>query len=194
MTYFISDLHFGHKNVLAYDKRPYGDDIEEHDEYLIQQWNSVVNITDDVWILGDISWYPAMKTIAIFERLNGIKHLVVGNHDKKLLRCQQVRELFVEITDYKEIEFDDGSGVVLCHYPIPCYNKHFYGWHHLYGHVHSTFEWDMINQFQNQMREQGKLSSMYNVGCMMDYMNYKPRTLAQILEANSSLKEDRCDD
>lgn len=184
MTYYISDLHFGHKNCMAYDNREFKS-IEEHDEHLIESWNSVVGNEDDVWVLGDISWYNSTKTIEIFKRLNGVKHLVAGNHDKKLLRNSDIRKLFVEIVDYKEIVFDDGTGVVLCHYPIPCYNNHFRGWYHLYGHVHNSFEWQMMKQVQYQMRELYlKPSRMYNVGCMMDYMNYTPRTLKEIVEAN----------
>jgi len=185
MTYFISDLHFGHRNILRFDCRPFST-IEEHDEYIINQWNDVVGVDDDVWILGDISWYSALKTVNIMKRLNGKKHLCIGNHDHKLIKSADVQQQFVEIVDYKEISFGDGTGVVLCHYPIPCYNKHFYNWYHLYGHVHATFEWTMIEDFQNQMREQHqKKSQMYNVGCMMKYMNYRPRTLEEILEANN---------
>lgn len=185
MTYFISDLHFGHRNILRFDCRPFST-IEEHDEYLISQWNDTVGTDDDVWILGDISWYSALKSVNILKRLNGKKHLCIGNHDHKLVKSVDFQHQFVEIVDYKEISFGDGTGVVLCHYPIPCYNKHFYNWFHLYGHVHATFEWTMIEDFQNQMREQHqKKSQMYNVGCMMKYMNYRPRTLEEILEANN---------
>lgn len=184
MTRYISDLHFGHTNCLAYDNREFNT-VEEHDEYIIKQWNSVVDPNDDVWILGDVSWYSATKTIAILNRLNGIKHLCIGNHDKKLLKNKDFRDAFVEITDYKEIEFDNGVGVVLSHYPIPCYNKHYYGWFHLYGHVHSGFEWNMMKQVQFQMRNlYEKQSHMYNVGCMIDYINYIPRTLNEIIKAN----------
>lgn len=184
MTFYIADLHFGHKNILAYDNREFPS-VEAHDEALIERWNSVVGIDDDVWILGDISWHGAMRTIEIFNQLNGTKHLVVGNHDKKLLRNRDVQKLFAEIVDYKEIELDDRIGVVLCHYPIPCYNKHFYGWIHLYGHVHTSFEWNIMKQVQYQMRVlYGKQSRMYNVGCMVSGMDYTPRTLQEILDMN----------
>lgn len=180
-TFFTADLHFGHKNCLAYDNREFPT-IEAHDEALIERWNSVVGIHDDVWILGDISWYPAMKTIEIFKRLNGVKHLCIGNHDKKLLRNQDVRNLFVEIVDYKEIQLDEKRGIVLCHYPIPCYNHHYYGWYHLYGHVHTSFEWNMMKQVQYEMRNlYDKPSNMFNVGCMVPGMDYTPRTLEEIL-------------
>lgn len=185
MTYFTADLHLGHKNVLRFDNRPFST-IEENDEYIISQWNDTVGNDDDVWILGDISWYPAAKTAEILKRLKVRKHLCIGNHDHKLLKSADVRQQFVEIVDYKEISFGDGTGVVLCHYPIPCYNKHFYGWYHLYGHVHSTFEWRMMAEVQTKMREVHNAKiEMYNVGCMMTYMRYRPRTLEEILEANN---------
>lgn len=81
-TFFVSDMHFGHKNALAFDNRPFPD-IKSHDRALIDNWNGVVNVDDDVWVLGDFSWYNATKTIEIFKQLNGIKHLIVGNHDNK---------------------------------------------------------------------------------------------------------------
>lgn len=70
MTYFISDLHFGHRNILRFDCRPFST-IEEHDEYLINQWNDTVGADDDVWILGDISWYAGLEL--------GIKGSIVVN-------------------------------------------------------------------------------------------------------------------
>ena len=179
---FISDLHFGHQNCLSYDNREFTS-IEAHDEALIEHWNSVVDIDDDVWILGDFSWYSAKKTIDIFNRLNGVKHLCIGNHDKKLLRNLDVRKLFVEIVDYKELQLTDKIGVVLSHYPIPCFNHHYYGWYHLYGHVHTSFEWNMMKQVKYEMEAlYDKPCKMFNVGCMVPGMDYKPRTIEEIIE------------
>lgn len=166
-TFFISDLHFGHKNCLALDNKPFKS-VEEHDEELIKRWNNVVDIDSDVWILGDFSWHNATRTIEIFEQLNGNKHLCIGNHDRKLLRNKDVRNLFTEIVDYKEIMLETGKGIVLSHYPIPCFNKHFYGWYHLYGHVHSSFEWNIIERVKYEMETlYDKECNMYNVGCMI---------------------------
>lgn len=187
-TFFISDLHFGHRNCLAFDNRPFKT-IEEHDAQLINRWNSVVGEADDVWILGDISWYDAQKTIQVFKQLNGRKHLCIGNHDEKLLKNKELRNLFVEICNYKEIAIeDDGirTGVVLCHYPIPCYNKHFYGWYHFYGHVHNSFEWNMMERVRYEMAAlYDKQCHMYNVGCMMSYMDYTPRKFKEIISAGN---------
>lgn len=181
-TYFISDLHqqFGHKNILSYDNRPFKT-IEDHDEALINNWNSVVGSDGTVWILGDFSWYGAEKTIEIFNRLNGTKNLCIGNHDHKPLKDKRVRDLFNEVCDYKELKISN-TCIVLCHYPIPCYNSHFYGWLHFYGHVHNSFEWNMMERTQYEMTVlYDKQCNMINVGCMMTYMEYTPRTAEDIL-------------
>lgn len=184
MNYFISDLHLGHKNVLSFDNRPFKD-IGENDYTIISNWNSVVGIDDDVYILGDISWYNSTKTIEIMKSLNGNKHLIKGNHDSKLLKNRELQKEFVEITDYKELCIDKDKSVVLCHYPIPCFKNHYYGWYHFYGHVHSSFEWNMMERIKYEMKAlYDKPCEMYNVGCMMTYMGYKPRTLEEIIGGN----------
>ena len=183
-NYFIADMHFGHKNVLSFDNRPFKD-IEEHDNTLITNWNNKVKEDDDIYIIGDISWHNASKTIDIVKSLNGVKHLIVGNHDRSLLKIKDFRSLFAEITDYKELLLPDRKGIVLCHYPMPCFKNHFYEWYHLYGHVHSSFEWNMMERVKREMKElYDKPCNMYNVGCMMPYMGYTPRMLEEILVAS----------
>lgn len=184
MNYFISDLHLGHKNALSFDNRPFKD-IDENDSTIISNWNSVVGIDDDVYILGDVSWYNSTKTIEIMKLLNGNKHLIKGNHDSKLLKNRDLQKEFVEITDYKELYVDKDKSVVLCHYPIPCFKNHYYGWYHFYGHVHNSFEWNMMERIKYEMKAlYDKPCEMYNVGCMMTYMEYKPRTLEEIIGGN----------
>lgn len=181
MDYFISDLHFGHKNCLAFDNRPFKT-IEEHDEYIIEVWNDTVGIEDDVYILGDISWYNSTKTIEIFKQLNGKLHLIKGNHDMAVLKNKAMRDLFVEIANYKELYCGEDKSIILCHYPIPCFKNHFYGWYHLYGHVHTSFEYNMMENLKLQMTElYDKPCNMYNVGAMLPYMAYRPRTLQEII-------------
>ena len=184
-NFYISDLHFGHDNVLRFDNRPFND-IPEHDDYIIKQWNEVVGIDDDVYILGDISWYNSTKSIEIFEQLNGIKHLIKGNHDYRVLKNPEFRNLFVEIVDYKELNLGNDVGLVLCHYPIPCFKNHYYGWYHFYGHVHNSFEWNMMEHIKKQMEElYSKPCNMYNVGAMMPYINYIPRTFEEIIKGET---------
>lgn len=80
-TWFISDTHFGHKNILEYEKehRPFST-VEEMNETIIERWNSVVKQKDTIYHLGDFAF--GKKNIEIASRLNGRKHLVMGNHDQ----------------------------------------------------------------------------------------------------------------
>lgn len=180
-TFYIADWHYGHKNCIAFDNRPYKD-VQEMNAALIENWNKVVSKNDTVYILGDMFWCSCKDAIPVLDRLNGRKILVKGNHD----RCdnEQFVNRFDKIVDYLEIK-DDGRDVVLCHYPIPCFKKHFYGWYHVYGHVHTSFEANMMEHNKYLMKElYGKQCNMFNVGAMVPYMNYTPKTLDEIIAAN----------
>lgn len=181
MNYFISDLHLGHDHILSFDNRPFTS-IEVNDRFIMKQWNDTVNVDDDVYILGDVSYHNVTKTIDILNQLNGNKHLIIGNHDHKFLKNKQFRDCFVEVCDYRELYLNEKESIVLCHYPIPCFKNHYYGWYHLYGHVHDSFEYKMMQHIKLEMTELYDMPcKMYNVGCMLDYMNYTPRTLDQIV-------------
>jgi len=185
----MSDPHFGHANSIRFDNRPFLT-VEDMDNELIKRWNSVVKADDIIYILGDISWHNTGKTFEIFSQLNGEKHLIRGNHDKSEKYPVKLKVLFKEIVDYKEIKVD-GIDVILCHYPIPCFNKHFYGSVHLYGHVHNSHENNYIENLRWQFNELDIPCNMYNVGCMMTYMDYTPKTLLEIISADIILNQDK---
>ena len=177
--FYISDWHYGHDNIIAFDNRPFKN-VDEMNKVLVENWNSVVSSGDIVYVLGDMFWCNLNISLPILNGLNGQKFLIKGNHD----RCNDSRFLkkFVKVTEYLEVD-DDGRKIVLCHYPIPCFKNHFYGWYHLYGHVHSSFEWNMMEHDKYLMQElYGKQCLMFNVGAMMPWMNYTPKTLNQIIE------------
>ena len=160
MIYVTSDLHFGHKNIIKYENRPFKD-IEEMDKKLIENWNKVISKTDKIYILGDFSWYKGEKTNEILEQLNGIKILIKGNHDKNFLDDKKFnKNLFEGIYDYLVIK-DNGIHYVLFHYPIAEFDGKNNGYIHLYGHIHSS----------NLLLE-GSLQHSYNVG--VDRNNYYP--------------------
>lgn len=183
MNYFIADLHIGHENVLKFDNRKWTD-IRVHDQELMKRWNDTVGMEDTVYILGDISWMNSTKTIEYFKQLNGTKVLLRGNHDARLLRNRELQTLFQEICDYKELDLGNGKGLVLCHYPIPCFKNHYYGWYHFYGHVHCGFEEHMMQHVRKEMEELYTVPcNMFNVGVMMDYMDYTPRTFEEIVNS-----------
>lgn len=180
--FYISDLHIGHANVIGFDNRPFVS-VEQMDATLIRNWNSVVRPGDTVYVLGDMFWRTGREAVPVLKKLNGQKFLIKGNHD----RCndRDFRDQFVKITEYLEVE-DKERKVVLCHYPIPCFKNHFYGWFHLYGHVHNSFEYNMMEHHKRLMRDlYDKPCQMYNVGSMMPWINYTPRTLDEIIAGYS---------
>lgn len=61
MIFVTSDLHFGHKNIIQYENRPFKN-IEEMDRKLIKNWNEIISENDTTYILGDFSWYKGEKT------------------------------------------------------------------------------------------------------------------------------------
>lgn len=178
MNFYIADTHFGHDNILHYDNRPYNT-CDEMEEDMVKKWNDAVSDSDTVYILGDFCWGNESEWIRILDRLNGHKVLIKGNHDIKI--SDNIKNKFDGIFDYKEIK-DNGVNVVLCHYPIPCYNKQYYGSVMLYGHVHISFQYEMMEHDKKLTKDlYDKPCLMYNVGCMVPYMNYTPRILLEIL-------------
>lgn len=149
---------------------------------LVNRWNSAVSIGDIVYILGDMFWCGAETAIPVLDLLKGTKILVRGNHDR--VKSSEMTRRFAGIVDYIEVK-DGNRDVILCHYPIPCFKNHFYGWYHLYGHVHNSFEYNMMEHVKQEMTAlYDKPCQMFNVGAMMPWMDYTPRTLDEILVAN----------
>ena len=79
--YLISDPHFGHKNIIKYENRPF-ESAEEMDEVMIENWNKTVSKKDTVICLGDFSFHSQETTAVILKMLNGRKELILGNHDR----------------------------------------------------------------------------------------------------------------
>lgn len=78
-TFFTSDMHYGHRNIIRYCTRPFAD-VDEMRETLVARWNEVVQPQDTVYVLGDFSLDEKhLKTV--LPRLAGKKHLILGNHD-----------------------------------------------------------------------------------------------------------------
>lgn len=185
-TFYIADWHYGHANVVAFDNRPFLN-VNAMNAALVERWNKVVAPEDTVYVLGDMFWCKEKEAETILAQLNGIKILIKGNHDR--VHSSGFKKHFSAIKDYAEIE-DEGRHVVLCHYPITCFKNHFYNWIHLYGHVHNSFEWHMTEHQKRLMRDlYDKPCEMYNVGCMMPWMDYTPRTLDEILMGANGLQQ-----
>ena len=98
--------------------------VEDMNQYMIQKWNKRVRKNDEVVVLGDFSFGKAEETNKILESLHGRIFLIRGNHDKFLNKPGFNISRFEWVKDYAEMN-DDGRKVILCHYPIVCYNGQF---------------------------------------------------------------------
>ena len=180
--FYIADGHYGHANCIFFDNRPFKS-VEHMNAELVRRWNEAVAPGDIVYILGDMFWCKTTEAIEVIKQLNGQKILIKGNHDR--VRDAEFVKCFAKICDYLEVEDgEDGMDhIILSHYPMPCFKNHFYGWKHFYGHVHTSFEENMMQHNRYLMEElYTRPCKMYNVGAMMPYMDYTPRTMEEILE------------
>jgi len=87
-VWITSDLHIGHDREFLYKTRGF-DNIEQHDETLVRNWNNLVAKEDEVYILGDIMLKHNLQDDdfsygrAILEKLNGRLTILRGNHDSE---------------------------------------------------------------------------------------------------------------
>lgn len=188
MKYYISDLHLFHENAIRFDQRPFTS-IEQMHDTILKNWNDRVMNGDYVYILGDVSLRGKNEDlIALVARLKGRKVLIRGNHDD--VSDYRYQQLFTEICDYKEIYDSIGKdkyGLILSHYPIFSWKNMGRGKILLYGHTHESEEDRFYQQCLKQMKENDcrhvydKELRAFNVGCMLPYMDYMPRTLEEIM-------------
>ena len=98
---YIANLHFGHRNCLGFDSRPFAT-IEEHDETLIANWNAVVMPDDHVYVVGDFAYRNERPAHCYTDQLHGHIHLIRGNHDK---RTPEYESCFESVTLMELDEF-----------------------------------------------------------------------------------------
>lgn len=189
MIYFTSDTHFGHQRIIDLCNRPFST-VDEMNEALIDNWNSVVNPADTVYHLGDFVMGPFVETMKLVDRLNGLIYLVPGNHDRvsRAYPHRTGEHFWRDFDIYNEYEIEIIGervyGFRLMNIPVPVNMSHYpyVGDSHnedrfkelrpvddgnwlLHGHVHN--EW--------QVRDR-----MINVG--VDVWNYTPISIDTIYD------------
>lgn len=144
-------------------------------ELLIENHNKqVAKKGDIVYFLGDFAWqYKHKREMKeVFDRLNGEKHLIIGNHDDG-----EVLKLgWASVSEYKTIKHNDRK-VVLFHYPMVEHEGYYHGAAHAFGHVHSAAN----RPFQTS----NKLS--YDVG--VDNNDMRPISIEEFFEKIPLLPE-----
>jgi len=165
-TWFSSDLHIFHDNIIEYEDRPFGS-VEEMNEGIIERWNSKIKRSrQHVYILGDVSFKGKDELLVpLLDKMNGVKHLILGNHDMRYNK--EVLDCFESVQLYKRIKLDKRR-IVLFHYPIRSWHGKSKGALHLYGHIHKTKEVPLQ-----------ELNAL-NVG--VDIHNYYPISYEEVIE------------
>jgi calcineurin-like phosphoesterase family protein len=135
--------------------------VEEMNEFIISQWNRVVSKRDVTWILGDITMEKS--NYEILNRLNGIKKVVLGNHDEP----QHIPELLKYVNSvcgmfkYKHKKF---GNMFLTHCPIHPSELNYRVTYNIHGHVHE-------NSLDN--------IRYINVSC--EAVHYQPKLLTELI-------------
>jgi len=161
--WFTSDTHYHHKNIVRGvsewkdDDNPTGlqrkrdfDTLEEHNEALIANFNSLVKENDILYHLGDWS-FGGYSQIPIFRNRLNCKniHLIFGNHDQHIEPINSpYRPLFSSVGYYNELslrvdkKWQQIQKVRICmsHYAMRVWNKSHHGSIMLYGHSHGSLE------------------------------------------------------
>lgn len=155
-TFFTSDQHFGHKNIITYCKRPFID-IYHMNEVIIKNHNDVVGTNDNVYHLGDFAFKYHSEFL---RRLNGNHYLIKGNHEGNdwkqagFVWCREVATIKV-----------GKESIFLSHYAHRVWNRCHYGVYHAFGHSHGG------------MPDSGRSC---DVG--VDAWNYTPVSMEQLIE------------
>jgi len=164
-VYFISDTHFGHGWALRFRARPFPS-LDAMDEAMVERWNETVGPDDTIWHLGDFAQGRGAGFAArILSRLNGRKHLILGNNDDAETAALPG---WSSVGHYAEITVE-GVWLVLCHYPFRTWNGMYKGAINLHGHSH------------------GRLAPMprqLDVG--VDVWDFRPITVERIVEATKT--------
>lgn len=153
-----SDTHYGHANIcrgvtkwrtpdgsIPIDETRDFDTIEQMNEVIVNNINSVVGQDDILIHLGDWS-FGGFENIEIFRKRIICEeiHLVLGNHDHHIENNRDgIRSLFTSVNHYLFLSVTQPTNgkhtthrFVLCHYPIASWNGMGDGVIHLHGHVH----------------------------------------------------------
>lgn len=144
MIYFTSDLHFNHNKPFLYEARGFSC-VEDMNEAIVRNWNSIVGKDDIVFCLGDLcfGYTENNNNLDLIKSLNGHIALILGNHDtenkiKYYQECPNIDIItFGYRVKYKKRNF------YLSHYPMLTANrgKEKPTWC-ISGHTHNTEKFD----------------------------------------------------
>lgn len=176
--FLTSDSHFFHKNIIELCNRPFSS-VEEMNEKLIENWNSVVSPNDYIFHLGDFCFGGSAAWDYCLDRLNGHKFLILGNHEWKNMQ-NTVMYKFDWVGQQAYITVGKRK-IYLNHFPFLCYGGAYRSGEdavlQAFGHIHSN-PYNMSGKDASRM--QYLFPTQYDVG--IDNNNYTPISYNQFID------------
>lgn len=171
--WFVSDWHFAHNKPFIYEPRGFKT-VEEMNETIIKNHNSVVDYDDDVYCLGDCMLSDNELGLKCIKSLKGKIHIIRGNHctDTRIELYKTCYNVVEVLEDWACVRKFNGLRFYLCHYPTmtsnfdldkPLKSRTL----SLSGHTHDKGIWDAAGG--------------YNVA--LDAHNCYPVEITEIIEA-----------
>lgn len=167
MIFYTADQHFGHGNIIKHCDRPYLD-AESMNRDMIDKWNSRVSNKDSVYIIGDLFFRTKENPSIILDRLSGIKHLIMGNHDKNWIKKVDIPKYFQSVEWYSMIS-DNQKHIALCHFPMMSWGNSGYGSYLIYGHIHNNTDadyWPLLQKMDNALNAGVDINGFFPVSFM----------------------------
>lgn len=156
---FISDPHFGHKNMAI--KRGFNDEFEMN-EFIIENWNNTVRKGDTTWILGDITMEK--NDYEILNRLKGFKRVILGNHDMGR-HSKHLANYVNSIHGMVKLRNKVYGDIWLTHCPVHPKELDYRVGLNIHGHVHEN-----------------SLDDKRYINVSMEAQDYIPKTLEELLK------------
>ena len=165
--YYTGDSHYFHKNIIEYCNRPFKN-VEEMNETMVERWNEVVKKEDMVYHVGDFGLGSYDKLKEIFDRLNGRKIIVRGNHDRSV---GSLTKMGWEVHKQPFV----AGGIILTHYPLVDSDKMRAELEDI--SVYPARSLNICGHVHEKWKRKG---NSYNAG--VDVHDFRPVSLEEILE------------
>ena len=170
MLFFIAVLQiFKHYWVEEHIRK----NVQEMNEKLISNWNNNIKNEDEIYHLGDFALGRKEDAFDIANKLNGIKYIVRGNHDKWSTKMYEemgftvLKNAPIKLNEYK---------LLLSHIPVP--DKQIpNGYINIHGHIHNNRLYECIEKYDPKLYS---IDKHLNISC--DITEFKPISIEKIVK------------
>ena len=128
-VFIVGDFHFGHRNILKY--RPQFKTIEEHDQFIIDNFNKTIKKRDTVYFTGDIFFTDEGLKLLSKLRFCNKKILILGNHDGQFFKGNK-KDYYNYFDDIKSSVKKKGCWIT----HIPISTEELRGSYNIHAHTH----------------------------------------------------------